>query len=124
MKTLRMHKKTLIGVSTLALSLALLAGPASAVKKGPRASVSVATVCAIDGSNLEVEIRVTDKTSGDAVPVVTGYVAKAVAKTAPGNWQNQTFLETQSANGWSQSVPKTPGGIISSDGRTPSSYTA
>ena len=41
--------------------------------KGPRASVSAATVCDIVDSDFTVEIRVRDKTSGDAMPVVTAW---------------------------------------------------
>lgn len=59
---------------------------------GPRASVSVATVCSLDKTtaNFSVELRVKDKTSGSAVPVVTEYSIAALAKTDAGNWSNQT----------------------------------
>lgn len=66
----------------LGLSLALLTAPVSAGKKGPRASVSVATTCALNGTRtrLDVTVNVRDKTSGDAVAVVDAWAIDAVYK--------------------------------------------
>lgn len=82
MKTVTM----LFGIISLALAVA--AGPASAAGKGkgPRASLAAATVCDVVGSDLEVTIRLTDKTSGSGEAVVTGYTIDALAKTKKGRW--------------------------------------
>ena len=70
----------------LGLSLALIAAPASAAKKGPRASLSAATVCELDGADLNVTIRLTDKTSGSGEALLTSYDINGLAKTVPGKW--------------------------------------
>ena len=79
----------------LAVSLALGVGQVSAAgKKGPRASVSVATVCEHEygGTTLTVELRIRDKTSGDAIPLVTNWNIDAsfLERGVRGN-QWQTF---------------------------------
>ena len=73
----------------LGLSLALLTAPVSAGKKGPRASVSVATTCALNGTSLDVTVNVRNKTSGDAVAVVDAWAIVAVYKNR-GNRGNTT----------------------------------
>jgi len=71
----------------LGLSLALITAPVSAAKQGPRASVSVATTCSLDGTDFIVNVAVRDKTSGDAVAEVSAWEIRAVYKDrgAPGN---------------------------------------
>ncbi|MDH3673102.1 MAG: hypothetical protein OES46_18390 [Gammaproteobacteria bacterium] len=89
----------------LVVSLAVAAGPVSA--KGSRASVSAATVCALDTSVPEftVEIRVRDKTSGDAIARVAAWSITALAKTERGNWRNQTLFGSASKGGLNLPVP-------------------
>ncbi len=107
-----MYKKALIGAGVMALSLAFLAGPADAAgKKGPRASVAAATVCDVVGSDLTVEIRARDKTSGDAVAVVSAWSIDALAKDDVGNWGNQAIIGNASASGLSTPVPTTIGPV-------------
>jgi hypothetical protein len=65
---------------TLGLSLTLITAPVSAAKKGPRASVSVATTCALNGTTLDVTVNVRDKTSGSAIAVVDDWTIDAVYK--------------------------------------------
>lgn len=86
----------------LGLSLALLTVPVSAMKKGPRASLSAATVCdisrdestgIINSTDFNVTIRLTDKTSGRGFPVVTLWSVNALAKTERGNWGNQVRFD-------------------------------
>ena len=90
---------------TLGLSLALLTAPVSAAKKGPRASLSAATVCDIsrdeftgivNSTEFNVTIKLTDKTSGSGTPVVTAWNVKALAKTGRGNWDNQVMFDSAS----------------------------
>lgn len=45
----------------------------NAAKKGPRASVQATTVCELDGTDLNITVNVTNKTSGDAVAVIDEY---------------------------------------------------
>ena len=62
----------------LALALAGATGEASAEgKKGPRASVSVATVCDLVDTDLVVDSKIRDKTSGDAIALVSVWKIKA-----------------------------------------------
>lgn len=72
---------------TLGLSLALVTAPVSAAGKGPRASVSVATTCSLDGTDFTVNVAVRDKTSGDAVAEVSAWDITAVHRDRgePGN---------------------------------------
>lgn len=65
---------------TIALSLVLCISPANAKKKGPRASVSVQTTCALDGTSLSVTVNVSNKTSGDAIAVMDAYSITPVYK--------------------------------------------
>lgn len=83
-------KKATILVVLVGLALLLTAGAADAGKKGPRASVSVATVCSLDGTDLTVELRIRDKTSGDAIPLVSAWDIdfSYLERGTPGNnWQ-------------------------------------
>lgn len=100
-----------LGASFFAVSLALGATQASAQpgKMGPRAGASAATVCAIEGSDFTVEIRVRDKTSGDAIPQVTAWSIDALAKTGTGNWDNQEKFADSSLGGLSLAMPATIG---------------
>jgi len=107
-------------VAALAVSLALGAGQVSAQRslfkqfgsgQGPRASVSAATVCAIDGSDFIVEIRVRDRTSGEAIPRVAAWSVDALAKTGRGNWDNQEKFAGTSLSGLSLPVPTTIGPV-------------
>ncbi len=105
-------RHAMLAVAGLALSLAVAAGPAAAQnsnsgKKGPRASVSAATVCALDGTDFTVEIRVRDKTSGDAIPLVSAWNVDAsyLERGEPGN-QWQTF-QSAGESGVQLSVPTT-----------------
>ncbi|MHC4088783.1 MAG: hypothetical protein ACYSVY_00620 [Planctomycetota bacterium] len=97
----------------LVVSLAVGAGPVSAQpgKNGPRASVSAATVCAINGSDFTVEIRVRDKTSGDAIARVAAWSITVLAKTERGNWGNQTRFGSASEGGVNLPVPATIGPV-------------
>ena len=84
----------------------MLAGQVSAKgKKGPRASVSAATVCDIVDSDFTVEIRVRDKTSGNAIPRVTAWSITALAKTERGPWANQPDFGSESQTGLRLPVP-------------------
>jgi hypothetical protein len=83
--------------------------PTHANKQGPRASVSAATVCAIDGSDFTVEIRVYDKTSGEAIARVAAWSIDALAKTGQGNWSNETVFGSASEGVLSLPVPTTIG---------------
>ena len=70
---------------TLGLSLTLLTAPVSAMKKGPRASVSSATACAlssgVDGNTvLAVTTTLTNKSSGIVIPEVRGGEIKGTYK--------------------------------------------
>ena len=95
MKIINRNMKTkAVGLSVLAFSLVVAAIPAGAEsnKKGPRASVSVATVCEHDygATTLTVELRVRDKTSGNATPLVDDWKIDAsyLERGVPGNqWQ-------------------------------------
>ena len=71
----------------LGLSLAVMTAPTSAAKKGPQASVSVATTCSLDGTDFTVNVAVRDKTSGDAVAEVSKWDITAVHRDRgePGN---------------------------------------
>jgi hypothetical protein len=91
-------EKTIFGcIGAAALTMMLGVGPADAVgKKGPRASLSVATVCALDGDYFTVTIRFYDKSSGSAAPVVTFWGIDALAKTETGNWSNQITFDADS----------------------------
>ena len=110
-------RRVRLGASFFAVFLALGAGQASANppdhanNMGPRASVSAATVCAIDGSDFTVEIRVYDKTSGDAIARVTEWSIDALAKIGPGNWDNQEKFAGASMSGLSLPVPTTIGPV-------------
>ena len=90
---------------TLGLSLTLITAPVSAAKKGPRASISAATVCdiprdeftgIINSKDFNVTIRLTDKTSGRGFPVVTMWSVNALAKTERGNWGHQVMFDSAS----------------------------
>jgi hypothetical protein len=77
-------------VVVLALA-AVVAGGAQAQsgKQGPRASVSVATVCSLNKAvppTLDVELRVRDKSSGTAKAEVRQWSISALAKTDSGKW--------------------------------------
>jgi hypothetical protein len=57
-------------------------------KQGPQPSLFATTVCAVDGTNLNVTVRLTDITSGDAELVVGASTFLGVVKTK-GNWDRQ-----------------------------------
>jgi hypothetical protein len=60
-------------------------------KQGPRASVSVATVCSLNKAvppTLDVELRVRDKSSGTAKAEVRQWSIAALAKTDSGKWSS------------------------------------
>ena len=92
-------------VTTLGLSMALLSAPVSAERgginggpKGPQGSIGAATVCEIvDTTIFRVTIRLTDKSSGVGVPVVTAATVNALAK-GTGNWNNVVAFDTQSGD--------------------------
>ena len=92
---------------TLGLSLALVTAPVSAAGKGPRASVSVATTCSLDGTDFTVNVAVMDKTSGDAVAKVSAWGIAAVHRDRgePGN-ASSTF-GSASASFLTEGVPFT-----------------
>jgi hypothetical protein len=91
----------------LGLSLAVMTAPASAAKKGPQASVSVATTCSLDGTDFTVNVAVRDKTSGDAVAEVSAWDITAVHRDRgePGN-TSYTF-GSASAGSLTEGVPFT-----------------
>lgn len=80
-------------------------------KKGPRASASAATVCDIIGPDFITEIRVRDKTSGDAIPRVTAWNITAYSKTQQGPWANQIEFVSMSEGGLSLPLPVTIGPV-------------
>jgi hypothetical protein len=93
-----------MAAAVVAVSFATTAGPANAQppnagKKGPQASVSAVSVCAISGSDLTVEIRLSDKTSGEAIPGLDGYSIDALVKNNVGNWSNQEIFDDANAGG-------------------------
>lgn len=77
----------------LSLSLAFLTAPVSAEKKGPRASLSVATTCALNGTNFDVTVNVRDKTSGDADAVVDFYSITPVYKNRANRGNTTTPID-------------------------------
>lgn len=93
--------------ATLGGLFLLIMTTGTAQAAGPRASISVATVCELDGTDLKVELRIRDKTSGDAIPVVTAWNIDAsyLERGIPGNdWQ--TFAN-DGKSGLQQGVPVT-----------------
>jgi len=97
-----MTMKRLIGTTATALLLAvsLNSGPADAGNgkgKGPRAGLAAATVCAVDGTNLEVTSRLTNISTGNAIPDVISSTYTGLAKVTTGNWGRQQFFDM--ANG-------------------------
>ena len=84
----------IIGCGAGVLVLILTAQVSEAAGKGPRASISVATVCEHEfgETTLTVELRIRDKTSGNAIPLVTDWNidASLLERGVPGN-QWQTF---------------------------------
>jgi hypothetical protein len=69
--------------------------------------VSAATVCKLEGTDLIVETRIRDKTSGDAIPLVSAWNVDAsyLERGIPGN-QWQTFASA-GESGLQLSVPTT-----------------
>ena len=103
-----MKQATIFTVAIVGLGLLLAPVAANAGGgKGPRASVSVATVCALDGTDFTVELRIRDKTSGDAIPLVTAWNIdfSYLTRGVPGN-QWQTF-SSDSEGGIQLGVPVT-----------------
>jgi len=84
-----------IGVSAIAAVLAVgITGAADAGNgKGPRASMVGVTVCAVNGTNLDVTAKLTNKSSGNAVPDVLSSTFTGLAKTATGNWDAQQMFD-------------------------------
>jgi len=101
-----MKARTPVSVALVALVLLItVAGAAQA--KGPRASVKVVTVCSLDGTDLNVELRVRDVTSGNATPLVSAWNVDAsyLERGVPGN-QYQT-LASAGESGLQLAVPVT-----------------
>ena len=96
----------MLAVSMSVFTLVISASEVNAAgKRGPRASVAAATVCAVDGSEFVVETRVRDKTSGDAIARVAARSVDALRKTRPGPWGQQEIFGSDSMSGLNESVP-------------------
>ena len=104
--------KFLIAAAAVVAALPL-AAQAGGNGKGPRASVSVDTVCSLNKNNatFNVELRVRDKSSGTASASVNAYDITALAKVATGNWENQKAL-TPSISASGLVLPVPPGGVL------------
>lgn len=100
---------SIIGVTLLATLATMSLAADAQNRKGPRASVDVVTVCALNKANatFDVELRVSDKTSGSATPIVTAYSISALAKTQTGNWESQEAFAVINKSGLTQAVPAT-----------------
>jgi len=91
-----MRKNIVFGLAAMLALVFSGQAVAQSNKKGPRASLDVKTVCSLcldeedvcEGTaEFRAEIRVRDKTSGDAVAVVDQSTLTAVAKKGAGPWK-------------------------------------
>lgn len=101
------HPHRILTPALAGLGLLLLAGGVAHAAKGPRASVSVATVCSLDGTDLTVELRIRDRSSGDVTPLLTAWSVDAsyLERGVPGNqWQP---LTSDGQSGLQQAIPVT-----------------
>ncbi len=84
------------GGAVLACALLIaVSGPAIAggKGKGPRASMMTATVCKVEGTSLHVTARLTNISSGKAIPDVISSTFTGLAKTSTGNWDGQQVFD-------------------------------
>lgn len=94
------------GISAIIVVTLLASQPLLAKgKKGPRASATSATVCAVQGSDFTVRLTLRDKTSGDAIPILTAWSIDALAKTGKGRWAQQEVFASASAGGLGVPIP-------------------
>ena len=86
-----MNISKLIGTSAVAalLTVGMAAHAAPGNGKGERASLYAPTVCAVEGTNLEVITRLHNTSSGNAIPDVVSTTYVGLAKVGKGNWGNQ-----------------------------------
>lgn len=106
------NRTNIFGWSVILLVILLASQPLLAQgKKGPRASASAATVCDVVGSDFVVEVRVRDKTSGTAIPVLAAWNIDALYKSGRGPWANQTVFASSSDSGLTTPIPTTIGPI-------------
>jgi hypothetical protein len=81
----------------VAVAVALVANSAVAGgPKGPRGSAAAVTVCELNlngtTATFDVDILVSDVSSGDGIPTGVDSMVDLMGKASPGRWENQVLL--------------------------------